>query len=209
MDEGSVHIKKISWIILYIFLGVGQSFGSNNLVSLNHFFRTWITTGPWSKVCVLCALRREIWGQTWTPLHDSPSIQGTCTTLMWVFYFLFCYLLGLHVCVQVYGCVFFFLHPSVDMSLYVSAILHMFLCVCVCVFFCWVDFFNSQSLAPGLEGSMGDCEGLRGISVDQNRSVGIIWDHWPSLWSTHPVISPFPHNSQIITIPGVIKTATC
>ena len=55
-------------------------------------------------------------------------------------------------------------------------------CVCVCVCRCLLGrFFNSQSLAPGLQGSMGDCEGLRGISVDQNRSVGIIWDHWSSL----------------------------
>lgn len=79
------------------------------------------------------------------------------------------------------------------MSLYAFALLHI-LCFLVracivrtrphppvCVVGLPGRFFNSQSLAPGLQGSMGDCEGLRGISVDQNRSAGIIWDHRPSL----------------------------
>lgn len=80
-----------------------------------------------------------------------------------------------------------FLHPSVGMCLYIGYFGHFgILCVCQCIMcsvcVCLLSrFFNSQSLAPGLQGSTGDCEGLRGISVDQNRSVGIIWDHWPSL----------------------------
>lgn len=72
----------------------------------------------------------------------------------------------------------------------------------MCVFVCWLHVLIPRVWTFACRAAWSTVKGLRGISVDQGRSVGIIWDLWPCLWSTHPIISQFPHNSQIVNIPG-------